>query len=163
MPAASGHFSWSSDNTQMKKSLVLAAALLACAAFAQEDGVPQTNLPRVKLTTGMHVIDAQVATTPDQRMVGLMHRKEMPQHEGMLFVFEYPAQQCFWMKNTLLPLAVAFVHDDGTIANIDEMKEQTLDSHCSTAPVRYVLEMNKGWFARKGIKAGARLQGGPFR
>jgi uncharacterized membrane protein (UPF0127 family) len=143
----------------MKKFLVLAAALAACAAFAQE---PQMNLPRVKLNAGMHVIDAQVASTPDQRMTGLMHRKEMPQHEGMLFVFEYPAQQCFWMKDTLLPLAVAFVADDGTIVNIDEMKPQTLDAHCSAKPVRYVLEMNKGWFAKKGIKPGAKLEGAPF-
>ena len=143
----------------MKKSFVLAAALLACAAFAQE---AQMNLPRVKLSAGMHVIDAQVATTPEQRMTGLMHRREMPQHEGMLFVFEYAAQQCFWMKDTLLPLAVAFVAEDGTIVNIDEMKPQTLDSHCSLKPVRYVLEMNKGWFAKKGIRAGTKLEGPPF-
>jgi len=162
MPAARGHFSWLPDNRLMKKSfaLLLAAALLACAAFAQE---PQLNLPRVKLAAGMHVIDAQVAATPEQRMTGLMHRKEMPQHEGMLFVFEHPAQQCFWMKNTLLPLSVAFVADDGTIVNIDEMQPRTLGSHCSAKPVRYVLEMNKGWFAKKGIKAGARLEGPPFK
>jgi uncharacterized membrane protein (UPF0127 family) len=144
----------------MKQFLALTTALLAAAAFAQE---PQMNLPRVKLTTGMHVIDAQVASAPDQRMTGLMFRQEMPQHEGMLFVFEYPSQQCFWMKNTLLPLSVAFVADDGTIANIDEMQPQTLDSHCSTRPVRYVLEMNKGWFSKKGIKAGAKLEGPPFK
>jgi hypothetical protein len=146
----------------MKKSIALAAALLAAAAlaFAQE---AQTNLPRVKLTTGMHVIDAQVASTDDQRMTGLMFRKEMPQHEGMLFVFDYPSQQCFWMKNTILPLSVAFVADDGTIVNIDEMKPQTLDSHCSVKPVRYVLEMNQGWFSKKGIKAGTKLEGPPFK
>jgi uncharacterized protein len=144
----------------MKKFIALAAALLAAAAFAQE---AQTNLPRVKLTAGMHVIDAQVATTDEERMTGLMFRKEMPQHEGMLFVFEYPSQQCFWMKNTLLPLSVAFVADDGTIVNIDEMKAQTLDSHCSVKPVRYVLEMNQGWFSKKGIKAGAKLEGPPFK
>ena len=144
----------------MKKLLALAATLLAACAFAQE---PQMNLPRVKLNAGMHVIDAQVAASTDQRMTGLMHRKEMPQHEGMLFVFDAPAQQCFWMKNTLLPLSVAFVGDDGTIVNIDEMQPQTLDSHCSTKPVRYVLEMNKGWFAKRGIKAGAKLEGAPFR
>ena len=145
----------------MKKSLALAAALLAFTAFAQD--APQTNLPHVKLTVGMHVIDAQVASTNEQRMTGLMFRTEMPQHEGMLFVFDYPSQQCFWMKNTLLPLSVAFVHDDGTIANIEEMKPQTLDSHCSTKPVRYVLEMNTGWFSKKGIKAGAKLEGPPFK
>jgi uncharacterized protein len=144
----------------MHKKLVLAFALVACAALAQE---PQMDLPRVKLAAGMHRIDAQVASTPDQRMTGLMHRKEMPQHEGMLFVFEFPSQQCFWMKNTLLPLSIAFVADDGTIVNIDEMAPQTLASHCSLKPVRYVLEMNKGWFARKGIKAGQRLTGTPFR
>ena len=121
------------------------------------------NLPRVKLRAGMHVIDAQVAARPEQRMTGLMHRKEMPQHEGMLFVFEYAAQQCFWMKDTLLPLAIAFVAEDGTIVNIDEMKPQTLDSHCSHKPVRHVLEMNKGWFAKKGVKAGQKLTGAPFQ
>ncbi|MEJ8840092.1 DUF192 domain-containing protein [Ramlibacter sp. AN1133] len=144
----------------MKKFLALAALLLAAAVHAQE---PQMNLPRVKLTAGMHVIDAQVAATNEQRMTGLMHRREMPQHEGMLFVFEYPSQQCFWMKNTLLPLSVAFVDDAGTIVNIDEMQPQTLDSHCSAKPVRYVLEMNKGWFAKKGIQAGTKLGGPIFR
>ena len=142
----------------MKKSTLLATVLVAGAAFAQQ---PQMDLPRVKLTAGMHIIDAQVASTPDQRMTGLMHRREMPQHEGMLFVFESPAQQCFWMKNTLLPLSIAFVADDGTIVNIDEMKPQTLDSHCSEKPVRYVLEMNQGWFTRKGVKAGQKLAGLP--
>ena len=120
------------------------------------------NLPRVKLNAGMHVIDAQVAASTDQRMTGLMHRKEMPQHEGMLFVFEQPSMQCFWMKNTLLPLSIAFVADDGTVVNLDDMKPQTLDSHCSAKPVRFVLEMNEGWFAKRGIKAGSRLRGGPF-
>ena len=144
----------------MKKFLALAATVLALNAFAQE---AQMNLPRVKLNAGMHVIDAQVATTNDQRMTGLMFRQEMPQHEGMLFVFEQPSQQCFWMKNTLLPLAIAFVADDGTIVNIEEMKAQTLDSHCSSKPVRYVLEMNTGWFSKRGIKAGTRLAGPPFK
>jgi len=91
-----------------------------------------------------------------------MFRKEMPQQEGMLFVFEEPSLQCFWMKNTLLPLTAAFVADDGTIVNLADMKPQTTNSHCSTKPVRYVLEMNQGWFAKKGIKAGARLAGAPF-
>jgi uncharacterized membrane protein (UPF0127 family) len=147
------------------KQAFLAALVLACAtavlpASAQE---PQTNLPRVKLAIGMYQIDAQVAQTSDERMTGLMFRKEMPQHEGMLFVFEQPSQQCFWMKNTLLPLSAAFIADDGTVVNIADMKPQTLDSHCSDKPVRYVLEMNQGWFAKKGLKAGAKLNGEPFR
>jgi uncharacterized membrane protein (UPF0127 family) len=138
---------------------VLCTALATTLAAAQE---PQMNLPRVRLSAGMHQIDAQVASRPEERQTGLMHRREMPQHEGMLFVFEQPSQQCFWMKNTLLPLAIAFIADDGTIVNIDEMAPQTLDSHCSAKPVRYVLEMNKGWFAKKGINAGAKLAGPPF-
>ncbi|MFP5484269.1 MAG: DUF192 domain-containing protein [Gammaproteobacteria bacterium] len=123
---------------------------------------PQLALPRVELTAGMHRIDAQVAQSPQERQIGLMHRKEMPPHEGMLFIFEQPATQCFWMKNTLLPLTAAFVADDGTIVNLADMKPQALDSHCSTQPVRYVLEMNQGWFAKRSIKAGAKLQGAPF-
>ena len=110
----------------------------------------------------MHQITAQVAQTPVQRQIGLMNRKDMPLHEGMLFIFEEPSQQCFWMKNTLLPLTAAFLADDGTIVNLADMKPQTLDSHCSAQPVRYVLEMNQGWFAKKGIKAGMRLSGAAF-
>lgn len=122
----------------------------------------QMNLPRTRLSAGMHQIDAQVASTGEQRAIGLMNRREMPQHEGMLFVFETPSVQCFWMKNTLLPLTAAFIADDGTIVNLEDMKPQTLDSHCSLKPVRYVLEMNQGWFTRKGLKAGAKLAGKPF-
>jgi uncharacterized membrane protein (UPF0127 family) len=147
----------------MKKAFFTAAAIALAAVFlpawAQE---PQTNLPRVKLSAGMHQIDAQVAETTEQRMTGLMFRKQMPQHEGMLFVFEQPSQQCFWMKNTLLPLSAAFIEDDGTVVNVVDMKPQTLDSHCSDKPVRYVLEMNQGWFSKKGIKPGAKLNGEPF-
>jgi len=121
------------------------------------------DLPRLKLGAGIHQIDAHVALTPQHRSIGLMMRKEMPLHEGMLFVFEQPASQCFWMKNTLLPLTAAFVADDGTIVNLADMKPQTTDSHCSAQPVRYVLEMNQGWFAKRGIAAGSRLRGEPFR
>jgi len=91
-----------------------------------------------------------------------MHRKEMPQHEGMLFIFENPGRLCFWMKNTLIPLTAAFIADDGTIVNLENMKPQTLDSHCSAKPVRYVLEMNQGWFAKKGVKPGSKVIGRPF-
>lgn len=151
----------SRHNRHMTKKLffLLAAWLAATLALAQE---PQMNLPRVRLAAGMHQIDAQLASTHEQRMTGLMWRKEMPQHEGMLFAFESPSQHCFWMKNTLLPLSIAFLADDGTIVNIAEMKPQSLDSHCSAKPVRYVLEMNTGWFAKKGIQAGSKLTGAPF-
>jgi uncharacterized membrane protein (UPF0127 family) len=148
--------------TNIKTSLRLAAFLLvtlACAAGAQ--GVPQ-DLPAITLHAGMHNIRAAVAQTPEQRQMGLMFRREMAQHEGMLFVFDDASPQCFWMKNTLLPLSIAFLADDGTVVNIDEMKPQTLDAHCSTKPVRYVLEMNQGWFAKRGIKPGSKLAGPPF-
>ena len=138
------------------------ALSLALVTFAIAQDSPQLNLPRVKLSAGMHQIDAQVAQTPAQRQIGLMFRREMPQHEGMLFVFEQPAPQCFWMKNTILPLTAAFVADDGTIVNLADMKPQTEDSHCSAKPVRFVLEMNQGWFAKKNLKAGAKLTGPPF-
>ncbi len=141
------------------------AVLLTSAAQAQlaPAGQPQLNLPRTTITAGMHRIDAQVASTNTQRQIGLMHRQEMPQTEGMLFVFEQPAVQCFWMKNTLIPLTAAFVSDDGTIANLADMKPLDESSHCSTQPVRYVLEMNQGWFNAKHIKAGHKLSGEVFR
>jgi len=141
-------------------ALLLAALCTSALAIAQEG--PQLDLQRVDINAGMHRIDAQVALTPQQRQTGLMHRQDMPQQEGMLFVFEVPATQCFWMKNTLLPLTAAFVADDGTIVNLVDMKPQSLDSHCSAKPVRYVLEMNQGWFAKRGVKAGFRLTGKPF-
>ena len=135
------------------------AWLLPALTSAQQ---PQLQLPRVKLSAGMHVLDVQVAQTPHERQIGLMFRKEMPQHEGMLFVFEQPAPQCFWMRNTLIPLTAAFLADDGTIVNLADMKPQSDDSHCSAKPVRYVLEMNQGWFAKRNIQTGYRLGGGPF-
>ena len=138
---------------------VLALGLASTLAQSQQ---PQMNLARTKLNAGMHLLDVQVAQTNLERQTGLMFRKEMPQHEGMLFVFEQPATQCFWMRNTLLPLTAAFVADDGTIVNLADMKPQTDDSHCSTKPVRFVLEMNQGWFAKRNIQAGFKLGGVPF-
>ena len=144
-------------------SLPSLIAILALVGFGLAQAQkPQTGLPRTALSIGMYRLDVQLATTSEQHATGLMFRTDMPQHEGMLFIFERPAQQCFWMKNTLIPLAAAFVADDGTIVNIAEMKAQALTSHCSEKPVRYVLEMNTGWFAKKGLKAGNRLQGQPF-
>ena len=147
---------------QTSSAARLGAALMTIAAsLAHAQGVPQ-DLPAVTLQAGMHNIRAALAQTPDQRQTGLMFRRSMAQHEGMLFVFDEPSQQCFWMKNTLMPLSIAFIGDDGTVVNVDEMKPQTLDNHCSDKPVRYVLEMNQGWFAKRGIKSGSRIGGAPF-
>lgn len=162
-PAVFRHFSSNgirSYAAQIARTVAALALVLPFCAAAQEG--PQLNLQRVQLSAGMHLIDAQVAATPEQRQIGLMFRKEMPQQEGMIFVFEQATQQCFWMKNTLLPLTAAFVADDGTIVNLADMKPQTTDAHCSAKPVRYVLEMNRGWFAKRGIKAGSKLSGPPF-
>ena len=139
---------------------LLALALTTLPAVAQQSQ-PQ-RLETITLNAGMHNIRAEVALTPEQRATGLMYRREMAAHEGMLFVFEQAAPQCFWMKNTLLPLSIAFLADDGTVVNIADMKPQALDSHCSAKPVRYALEMNQGWFAKRGIQTGAKLNGAPF-
>src|SRR5882757_6531892 len=145
------------------KTRTAAALLIALAsALALAQDAPQ-QLPAIRLSTGMHVLQVQVAQTPEQQQIGLMFRKTMGTNEGMLFIFDEPRQQCFWMKNTLLPLSVAFIDDGGTVANIDDMKPQTLDSHCSAKPVRFVLEMNVGWFDKRGIKAGSKFLGEPFK
>jgi len=136
-------------------------AMFCFAALASAQDGPQ-RLAQVRLNAGIHNINAELASTPQQREIGLMFRTAMPANDGMLFAFEQPGQQCFWMRNTLIPLSVAFLGDDGSVVNIDDMKPQTLDSHCSAKPVRFVLEMNEGWFAKRGIKAGSRLRGGPF-
>jgi uncharacterized membrane protein (UPF0127 family) len=141
-------------------SLLVIALWFSGPALAQE--TPQTQLQRITLSAGIHQMDIQVALTPEQHQIGLMYRSEMPQNEGMLFVFQAPSKQCFWMKNTILPLTAAFVADDGSIVNLEDMKPQTTDSHCSLKPVRYVLEMNQGWFGKKGLRAGSKLVGRPF-
>jgi len=147
-----------------RRILLLAAIWLAAPVLAQPAAgqQPQMNLPRITIGAGMYNIDAQVAATPAQRQIGLMHRKDMPAHEGMLFVFEQPAVQCFWMKNTLIPLTAAFIADDGSIVNLADMKPLDETSHCSARPVRYVLEMNQGWFAQRHLAAGAKLHGQVF-
>lgn len=141
----------------------LVSILITIASFASYAQAPQTHLQRAVLSLGMFQIDAQIAQTPEERQIGLMFRAQMPQAEGMIFMFEEPSKQCFWMKNTILPLTAAFVADDGTIVNLADMKPQTTETHCSAKPVRFVLEMNQGWFAKKGIKAGSKLKGVMFQ
>jgi uncharacterized protein len=147
--------------TVIRVAAVLLLGTCAALPFAQAQDGPQ-KLPAITLSAGMHLIQAEVAQTPEQRGIGLMHRPKMGPNEGMLFVFETAAPQCFWMKNTLLPLSIAFLEDDGSVVNIEDMAPLALNSHCSKRPVRFALEMNQGWFAKRGIKAGSRLQGGPL-
>ncbi len=140
--------------------LWLCLALVASSAAAQTS--PQPKLRTVDLQLGMHIIKTELAITAEQQQVGMMFRKEMGSNEAMLFVSEERSQRCFWMRNTLLPLTIAFIADDGTIVNLADMEPLSERSHCSTQPVRFALEMNKGWFAKRGFKAGARISGAPF-
>ena len=140
----------------------LATLLLAASTLAAGQDGPQPRLQTISLTAGMHVIKAELAVSPSQQATGMMFRREMPGNEGMLFVNDDTATRCFWMRNTLVPLTIAFVADDGTIVNLADMKPFDEASHCSTKPVRLVLEMNQGWFAKRGIRAGAKISGPPF-
>lgn len=123
---------------------------------------PQTDLPVIQLSAGVYRINTQVASQPLEQQIGLMWRETMPENEGMLFVFERAGKQCFWMKNTLLPLSAAFIDEDGTIVNIADMTPLSTDSHCSDKPVRFVLEVHQGWFEKRGITEGKRVRGEPF-
>ncbi|MEY3628606.1 MAG: hypothetical protein RLY91_372 [Pseudomonadota bacterium] len=138
-------------------SLLVTLTTVASLPFASAQ--PIAPLPVKQLTAGMHVIRAEVASNNETRSRGLMYRKELAPNGGMLFVFEQPAVQCFWMRNTLIPLSIAFMTDDGTITNIADMAPMTENSHCSSAPVRLALEMEQGWFAKRGITAGKKIGG----
>jgi uncharacterized protein len=141
---------------------LLAGFALAFAVTASAQTGPQPKLKTVPLTAGMHVIQAELAITPEQQQIGMMFRRTMGANEAMLFIEETASVRCFWMRNTFIPLSIAFLADDGTIVNIADMQPQSDQSHCSAGPVRYALEMNMGWFAKRGIKAGSRIRGGPF-
>lgn len=138
-------------------ALASAVALGAALPGAQA----QTRLPTTELSAGIHTIQAEVAATEEARRKGLMFRESMKPNEGMLFVFDAPDQQCFWMRNTLIPLSIAFITDDGTIRNIADMTPMSADTHCSRGAVRYGLEMNQGWFSARGIVAGQKINGLP--
>jgi len=148
------------------RHLSAAALGLGLVAVQAQSGPPTPadvqRLPTTTLQAGMVKLKVEVATSPREREIGLMFRKEMGAYEGMLFVFPQPGVQCFWMRDTLIPLSTAFLADDGTIVNIADMAPMTLESHCSAKPVRYVLEMNQGFFERRGLKPGSRLQGPGF-
>ena len=154
------NFQFGRPSVSLLRKWCLGLLLMGSVLGAQE--APQINLPRVTLSAGMYRIDAQVASTNPQRNKGLMYQTYMPANEGMLFAFEEAGVQCFWMKNTLLPLSAAFIADDGTIVTLADMKPQTTNAHCSSKPVRFVLEMNQGWFAKHKIDVGYKLIGPPW-
>jgi hypothetical protein len=148
----------------LKSLLSLSAALAAGLALVSPQSHSQqlAKFPVITLNSGIHLIKAEVAATPGQRQQGLMFREKMGPNEGMAFLFEASAYPlCMWMKNTLIPLSVAFLDENGKIINIEDMQPQTTDSHCAQKPARYALEMNLGWFKQKNIKPGSVIEGLP--
>ena len=137
-------------------AIVFTSALTMLPASAQQPAFPITSL-----SAGMYVIKAEVAATDAQREYGLMYREKLGSNEGMVFLFGAPAGVCMWMKNTPLPLSVAFIDAAGKIVNIEDMKPQTTNSHCAKKPIAYALEMNLGWFKQKNIRAGSIIAGLP--
>jgi len=140
----------------------LALALLASmpASAQAPDGKPQ-SLPITTIRVGPHTVAAEVASTPDQRTLGLMYRFSLPAEHGMLFVFPEPLPLAFWMRNTFIPLSIAYIDAEGRILNVVEMAPRSDASHPSRGDALYALEMRKGWFADKGIGPGTRVTGLP--
>ena len=134
--------------------LLVTSWVIALPGWAQ-----QPQLPLLELFAGMHRVEAEVAATPDSRQTGLMQRTMMASQRGMLFVFPEVAKHCMWMRNTLLPLSVAFLDEKGRIINIEDMQPQTENNHCAVKPARYALEMNLGWFKSRGVGAGFAIAG----
>lgn len=135
---------------------VVCAGVLAVAAVPV---LADSPMPLTELSIGMYRIEAEVAATQENRMVGLMQRRSMPVNHGMLFVFTEQQRHCMWMRNTLLPLSVAFLDEQGRILNVEDMQPQTEDNHCAAKPARFALEMNLGWFKQKGLAAGTKING----
>lgn len=134
------------------------------AASSKKQVANKKTVPPMRVTTlkaGGKSIKVEVATTEAEHERGLMYRKSLPADSGMLFDFKGPAKTCMWMKDTYIPLSVAFIDVNGKVVNIEEMKAQTTTSHCSKNWIRYALEMNAKWFSRHGIKPGSRITGLP--
>ena len=132
-----------------------------CLAVVMHESMAQSPeaVSHVQLTLNKHVIQAEVAKSKAQRRKGLMFRESLPQDQGMLFAYRKPKRICMWMKNTLIPLSVAFIDAYGTIVNIESMVPHSRDIHCSRTPVYYALEMNRGWFNQRDIGLGSRVEG----
>ena len=139
-----------------RRRMIGAVAMMACVPCRHALGDPLLTFP---LSIRGHRLRAELADTAESRMTGLMGRRSLPKDTGMLFVFDRPAPQAMLMKNTVIPLSLAFITADGLIANIEDMSPQTEDVHPSAGAVLYALEMERGWFARKGIRAGDRVEG----
>lgn len=122
-------------------------------------GCAHGQMPEIGLAIGEHKIIAEVAATERDRANGLMHRRMLPENRGMLFIFPDVSHHAMWMMNTYVPLSVAFLDAKGVIINIEDMEPLTQNSHSAKKPAKYALEMNRGWFRKRGIKPGARIDG----
>jgi len=138
-----------------------AAAVLAIGCLACHPAAAQDPLPAIPLQIGSHALTAELADTPDRLREGLMHRTKLAKDAGMLFMLGAANYYCFWMKNTLIPLSIAFIDETETIVSIQEMQAGSLDLHCTEKPATAALEMNQGWFEKAGIRKGDRVQGIP--
>lgn len=145
----------------MKKPFAfLSAAFFALASqLACAQQTPSFSI--IELNAGTHLIRAEAAISEQQQQQGLMFRKKLGQNDGMLFAYRAPAYVCMWMKNTLIPLSVAFIDGEGKIVNIEDMQPQTTNSHCGRKLVRFALEMNQGWFQQRNIQPGTVIEGLP--
>jgi uncharacterized membrane protein (UPF0127 family) len=129
-------------------------AVVIAAAFLANLPAEAQNSRTLELSAGMHRIEAEVVNTESSRMVGLMQREYLAPQRGMLFVFDADARHCMWMKKTLIALSVAFLDENGKIINVEEMQPQTENNHCAAKPARFALEMNVGWFRKRGVGPG---------
>lgn len=145
----------------MKISRPFFATAIASCFLCSGSVAAETKFPVIPLTAGIHVIQAEVAATEADRAQGLMHRQALGANEGMLFLFGAPATVCMWMKNTPLPLSVAFLDANGLIINIEDMTPNTATSHCANKRANYALEMRQGWFKQKNVKPGTAIKGLP--
>ena len=152
MPASG----WGLDSRNVAR--VLAGVLLVAAVQAVSADVA---FKTTRIKVGPHPLRVEVAASDPERSQGLMYREKLGKDDGMLFIFDEPGYHSMWMKNTLIPLSVAFVDAEGRILNILDMEPRTLDTHIAAGPARYAIETNKGWFAQKKIKAGDRVTGLP--
>lgn len=134
--------------------------LLCFILFNPKDSFADSHYKKISLEINNNKVTAEIADTDLLRAQGLMFRSKLNTDSGMLFVFEQSAMPCFWMKNTPLNLSIAFITDKGVITNIEHMQAQSLASHCPTAPIRYALEMEQGWFEGKA-QPGDQVRGLP--
>ena len=134
------------------------AWLLAVVSFT---AIAADEPPTRTLTIRDQKLQVELATTPETRALGLMNRFSLRTDHGMLFVFEAPQPLAFYMKNTYVPLSIAFVDSRGKILNIEDMRPLDESTHWSKGMARYAIEMRQGWFAGKGIGPGDTVDGLP--